>query len=91
MSLTRIIQDKIKTKEVILGYNRVMKQLKTGKIKMIVFAKNLPENKKQEIIYNANLAKVEVKEFDGDNVNLGLTCGKPFSVSVLAIKERDKK
>ncbi|MCS7135173.1 MAG: 50S ribosomal protein L30e [Candidatus Aenigmarchaeota archaeon] len=91
MSLTRIIQDKIKTKEVILGYNRVMKQLKIGKIKMIVFAKNLPENKKQEIIYNANLAKVEVKEFDGDNVNLGLTCGKPFSVSVLAIKERDKK
>ncbi|MFH8080427.1 MAG: 50S ribosomal protein L30e [Candidatus Aenigmatarchaeota archaeon] len=91
MNLVKLIQDKVKSKQVILGYNRVMKNLKSGKIDMVVIANNLPEDKKQEILHNAKIAKVEVKEFEGDNVNLGLVCGKPFSVSILAIKESDKK
>ncbi len=90
MSLTSLIQEKVKTKEVVLGYNRVLKMLKTGKPKMIVIANNIPKDMKETILHNAKLAKVEVKEFENDNVNLGLVCGKPFSVSVLAIKGTDK-
>jgi len=90
MSLVNLIQEKVKSNEVVLGYNRVMKMLKTGKPKMIVIANNLPKDKKDAILHNAKLAKVEVKEFDNDNVNLGLVCGKPFSVSALAIKGTDK-
>lgn len=90
MSLTSLIQEKVKTKEVVLGYNRVLKMLKTGKPKMVVIANNIPKDMKETIMHNARLAKVEVKEFDNDNVNLGLVCGKPFSVSVLAIKGSDK-
>jgi len=90
MSLTSLIQEKVKTKEVVLGYNRVLKMLKTGKPKMVVIANNIPKDMKETIMHNARLAKVEVKEFENDNVNLGLVCGKPFSVSVLAIKGSDK-
>ncbi|MBU5687990.1 MAG: 50S ribosomal protein L30e [Candidatus Aenigmarchaeota archaeon] len=90
MSLVNLIQEKVKANEVVLGYNRVIKMLKSGKPKMIIIANNLPKDKKETILHNAKLAKVEVKEFDNDNVNLGLVCGKPFSVSVLAIKGSDK-
>jgi large subunit ribosomal protein L30e len=90
MNLVNLIQEKVKAKEVVLGYNRVMKLLKTGKPKMIVIANNIPKEKKEALLHNAKLAKVEVKEFDNDNVNLGLICGKSFSVSVLAIKGKDE-
>ncbi|MEM5878296.1 MAG: 50S ribosomal protein L30e [Candidatus Aenigmatarchaeota archaeon] len=86
MDLSNLIREKVKKKEVVMGYNNVIKLLKTGKPKMIVIANNIPTDKKDVIIHNARLAKVEVKEFDNDNVSLGLVCGKPFSVSVLAIK-----
>lgn len=90
MDLTKTIQEKVKKKEVVLGYNQVIKILKTGHPKMIVLAKNIPKERKETILHNAKLSKVEVKEFDGDNTNLGLICGKPFSVSILAIKGSDK-
>jgi len=90
MELKNLIQEKIKRKEVVLGYNRTIKLLKTGKIKMVVLANNIPKEKREAIIHNAKLSKVEVKEFGDDNANLGLVCGKPFSVSVLAIKGSEK-
>jgi large subunit ribosomal protein L30e len=90
MNLTSLIQEKVKANEAVIGYNRVMKLLKTGKPKMIIIANNMPKERKEALLHNAKLAKVEVKEFDNDNVNLGLVCGKPFSVSALAIKGSDK-
>jgi large subunit ribosomal protein L30e len=90
MNLTSLIQEKVKANEVVIGYNRVMKLLKTGKPKMIIIANNMPKERKEALLHNAKLSKVEVKEFDNDNVNLGLVCGKPFSVSALAIKGSDK-
>ncbi len=90
MNLVSLIQEKVKSKEVVLGYNRVMKLLKTGKPKMIIIANNMPKEKKETLLHNAKIANVEVKELDKDNVNLGLICGKSFSVSVLAIKGSDE-
>jgi len=90
MNLTTLIQEKVKSNEVVIGYNAVLKLLKKGKPKMVIIANNIPKEKKEVLIHNANLSKVEVKEFDGDNVNLGLVCGKPFTVSALAIKGSDK-
>lgn len=91
MDLTATIQEKVKKNEVVLGYNQVIKLLKTGKLKMIVLANNIQNERKETILHNAKLSKVDVKNFDNDSVNLGLVCGKPFSVSVLAIKTGSEK
>jgi len=56
----------------------------------VVVAKNIPDDKRKMIELNAKISKIQVKEYKKDNVNLGLLCGKPFSVSVLAVK-RGKK
>ena len=90
MDITKIIKTKVKQKKVILGYNTVMKSIKTRRPELIVFASNFPEEKKKMIEHNAKISKIEVREYPKDGVNLGLVCGKPFPVGVLAIK-RSKK
>jgi len=90
MDLERLIKEKIKGNEVVLGYKNVIKSLKTSKPELIVLANNMPDDKKKMIELNAKISKVQVEEYLKDNANLGLLCGKPFSVSVLAIK-RGKK
>lgn len=90
MVLEKLIKEKLKENKVILGFNTVMKFLKNAHPKLIVYANNIPEDRKKMIEHNAKISKVEIKEYPNDSVNLGLVCGKPFPVSVLAIK-RSKK
>jgi len=90
MDISKIIKEKIKQDKVLLGYKSVMKSLKSSRSELIIYANNLPDDRKKMIEHNAKISNVEIKEYPNDNVNLGLVCGKPFSVSVLAIK-RSKK
>ena len=90
MELEKLIKEKSKENEILLGYNNVIKSLKNSKPELVVVAKNIPEDKKKMIELNAKISKVQVKEYSEDNVNLGLLCGKPFSVSALVIKRGNK-
>jgi len=86
VELTKIIKNAVKENKVILGYNRTIKEIKTKKPKLVVYANNIPKDKLENIIHNTKLAKIDVEKYPDDSVNLGLVCGKPFSVSVLVIK-----
>ena len=90
MDLKKIIKDAIKDNRVILGYNQVIKELKTKKPEIVIHANNIPKDKLENIIHNSRLLGVDVKEYPNDNVSLGLFCGKPFSVGVLAIKGNER-
>ncbi len=90
MDLAKIIQDKVKKKEVVLGYEKVIKSIKTEHPSMIVMANNIPKERRNIVEHNAKLAKIEVKNFPGSNVDLGVICGKPFNVSILAIEGSQK-
>lgn len=86
MEISKLIKSKIKQKRVIIGFNNVLKSIKNSNPNLIVLANNFPEEKKKIIKHNAKISGIEVKEHTQDNVNLGLICGKPFPVGVLAIK-----
>lgn len=90
MDLNKSIKTALKEGRVVMSYKNVLRELKTKKLKVIIYANNIPRENLNNLIHNAELTKTEVKEFPGDNVNLGLICGKPFSVSVLAIKGSEK-
>jgi len=90
MDLEKTIKENLKEDKVIIGFKSVIKILKKGSPQMIVLANNIPEENKKMIIHNAQISNVEIKEYQNDNINLGLVCGKPFPISVLAIK-RSKK
>jgi large subunit ribosomal protein L30e len=90
MELTDLIKEKSKENKLIIGYDTVMKFIKNENPELVILANNFPDDKKKIIEHNAKLAKVEVKEYPNDSVNLGLVCGKPFSIGVLAIKRTKK-
>jgi large subunit ribosomal protein L30e len=90
MDLTKLIKDKVKQDKVLLGYKSVMRLIKSGRPELVVYANNIPEDRKKILEHNTKIANVKIQEYPNDGVNLGLVCGKPFPVSVLAIK-RGKK
>jgi large subunit ribosomal protein L30e len=88
--LNKIIKNKIRDDKVIIGFNLVSKLLKTGKIGKIIYANNFPQNKVKVIKHNSKISGVEVIEYPKDGMELGLVCGKPFSVGIIGIKGSDK-
>ena len=88
--LNKLIKNKVKEKKVILGFNSVLKTLKSKKLNRVIYANNLPDEKIRAIKHNAGLADTEITEYPNDGMELGLVCGKPFSVGVIGIKGSEK-
>ena len=78
MSLLRAL----KTGSVVLGPVRTEKCAREGRARMIVVAGNCPAKIKTRITENKNSF---IHTFEGSSTVLGNVCGKPFSVSTLAI------
>ncbi|KYR02531.1 S60 ribosomal protein L30 [Tieghemostelium lacteum] len=70
-----------------LGYKSTIKTLRSGKSKLILISNNCPALRKSEIEYYAMLSKTTVHLFNGNNIDLGTSCGKHFRVSVLSITD----
>ncbi|AIY90501.1 LSU ribosomal protein L30e [Geoglobus acetivorans] len=71
----------LKTGEVYVGSKRTLKAVKDGKAKMVIVARNCPE----EVLEGLKGHDVKILTYDGTNMELGAICGKPFSVAALAI------
>jgi large subunit ribosomal protein L30e len=76
----------LNNKNVIIGTKRTIKYLKIKNVKLVILANNCSENIKKDIEHYANLSEVKVETFDGTGKQLGIFCGKPFSITALAIK-----
>jgi large subunit ribosomal protein L30e len=86
MAIVEDVQSAIKSGKAIIGYKESIKFIKTGSPKLVVIAKNIPENMKKEIEYNTKISNIKLEIFDGSSKDLGIICGKPFPVSTIAIK-----
>jgi len=60
--------------------------IKTNSPKLVVVAKNIPEDMKKEIEHNVKVSGSKLEIFNGSSKELGLACGKPFPVTTLVIK-----
>jgi large subunit ribosomal protein L30e len=77
----------VKTGKVLFGAENSIKSAKRGKIKLIIVAANCPNNTREEIEYYSKLSNIPVIRYKGSNIDLGLVCGKPFSVSALSLRD----
>ena len=80
----------LKENKVILGSKRTIKYLKLGKVRMIVISNNCPGNVKKDLEHYAKLTGIKLENFDGTAKQLGIVCGKPFSIATLAILSETK-
>ncbi len=69
----------IKSGRVVIGLRQCRRAVKGKEAKLIIISNNCPDD------FLRSQAEVPVREFLGSNVELGAACGKPFSVSAVAI------
>jgi len=58
-----------------------------GDAKLFIIANNTPAETKTKVEGYAKASKIPVIEFEGNTMELGSVCGKPFPVSVLSVYE----
>ncbi|MGC8495682.1 MAG: 50S ribosomal protein L30e [Candidatus Micrarchaeia archaeon] len=74
--------------KVAIGANKVVDSIKANEAKLVVVAKKGDKVIIEDITHMAKISDIKVVEFDGDSMQLGAVCGKPFSVSALSIIEQ---
>jgi ribosomal protein L30E len=77
------LKAKLLESKVIIGTERVVKTLKTGKLEKVFLASNCPENVKTDIKKLAGIRKIAIEKLKLNNEELGVFCKKNFFVSVL--------
>ena len=87
IDINKAIATTAKTGKIQFGANSTLKSAKTRKAKLIIFASNCPQRTRENIEYYCKLFKIPVTIYNGNSLDLGAVCGKPFEVSALSIRE----
>jgi large subunit ribosomal protein L30e len=87
IDINKAIGTAVKTGKVLFGTNNATKNAKTGKVKLIIVASNCPQKNHEDIEYYCKLSNIPVTIYNGTSIDLGATCGKPFMVAALTIRE----
>lgn len=86
----RELQKVIRNGKVLLGSKETMKALKGGVegSKIVIHASNCPEELKKEFQKRSKEnERVTVYEYPASGLELGLVCGKPYSIASLCITD----
>ncbi|MFQ5911339.1 MAG: 50S ribosomal protein L30e [Thermoplasmata archaeon] len=81
MDVGREIRKAIETGTVQLGVEQTKRAVSDGRARLVILSKNCPDD------FLRGQSQARTLLFDGSNADLGSVCGKPFSVSALAILE----
>jgi large subunit ribosomal protein L30e len=80
IDMNRALKTASATGDVRFGLAETRKAIKKGEAKMVVVSKNCPDTPAAP---SGSTMKIIV--YEGDNVELGNACGKPFPISALAV------
>jgi|TARA_Y100000310_G_scaffold344724_1_gene459051 large subunit ribosomal protein L30e len=79
------IKKLIQAKNLVIGTERTLRNLKLGKVEKVIVSSNCPEKIFDDINHCAEMSKTEAIKVSYPNEELGVICKKPFSISVLSI------
>jgi len=79
------IKKLLKSKNLVIGTQRTMRYLKTGKLSKVYISSNCPAEIKEDIKYYSELSSTPVVELEQSNEEIGILCKKPFFISVLSV------
>jgi large subunit ribosomal protein L30e len=87
IDVDKAISAAVKTGKVSFGAISAVHSAQTGRAKLIIMAANAPKNVREDVEYYCKLSKVPMIIYKGSSLDLAATCGKPFTVSALSIRE----
>ena len=76
----------VKTGKVFFGSNQAISKTQSGKAKLLIVASNCPSKVQDKLQKDAQLSNIPIITYSGSGLDLGVACGKPFSVSVLTVR-----
>lgn len=87
IDVDKAIAAAVKSGKVSFGVASAVQNAQAGKAKLIILAANAPSNVREDVEYYCKLSKVPLISYRGSSLDLAATCGKPFTVSALSIRE----
>jgi len=81
------IRKLLKSKGIVIGTGRTLKNLKLGKVGKVYLSSNCSEKARESIEHYSKLGKAEIVKLKYPNDELGILCKKPFSISVLSVSK----
>jgi len=90
MTLSKQIKDAIKNEKLIIGSRTVLKNLKNEMLDSVVYASNYPDGMIKDLNHYSKVSGVKLEEFNGNSVQLGELCGKPFRILIVGVKKAKK-
>ncbi len=87
---SREIRRAVDTGNALFGKKQAEKALLVDKAEAIVISRNAPKALRETISQYSGIAGTPMIEFGGTSIELGAVCGKPFPVSVMAVKSAGK-
>jgi len=89
MDVAKSVRLAVDSGKVELGFKKALKTSLNGGAKVIVIAANCPG--KSRLKEYCEKSKIPLLEFQGNGMELGAVCGKPFSISALSVVDILKK
>ncbi|MEA3190979.1 MAG: large subunit ribosomal protein L30e [Thermoplasmata archaeon] len=83
MDVQRSLRTVIATGKVLIGADQTAKAVARGEAKLVILAQNAPEA--EGLRAAAQKKRIPVYAFEGMGTQLGPACGKPFSISAIAV------
>lgn len=87
VDINKEIRQAVDTGKVILGRDKSLKAIKLGHAKLVIVASNCQSEVLADIKRYGGLANIPVHILRRDSAELGVACGKPFLINVLAVLE----
>ncbi|KYH38371.1 MAG: hypothetical protein AYL30_004980 [Candidatus Hecatellales archaeon B24] len=86
-SLAKSLSIAVRTGKVTVGFKETLETLRSGKAKLVIVSGNLPAGFRSKLESMAKLSGTPILDFKVSSVDLGAACGKPYTVSALAIRD----
>ncbi|ODS41926.1 MAG: 50S ribosomal protein L30e [Candidatus Altiarchaeales archaeon IMC4] len=86
-TLKRELANAQKSGNVVTGSKNTILSLLTGNPKLIILSNNCKVVIKETITYYSRLSGTHCHVIEGDSIELGSACGKPFPVSAIAVMD----
>ena len=83
-TLEKVVKNAITENKYKSGAKEVLQSLKGSKL--LIMSKSLGLDDKQKLENQANSLKIPIYHFEGNSVQLGKLCNKPFRISIISIK-----
>ena len=87
MDVNKQIRMAVKTGKVDFGSKTALSSASLGRAKLLILAKNCPQDYRDNIVQDAEQSEIPVYVYQGNSLDLGALCEKPFPVASMVIRE----